>query len=288
MANKDRKKEKDKSQSISKMPPTKQELQVVEQLCLIDDVFFEAFMSDLEAAQELIQILLDDSALIVEQSQMQKSIKNLIGRSVRLDALCLLGNGKYCNVEVQRSDNDDHLKRIRYNSSLIATSTTKTGAFFKDIVDTIIIFISEFDLFKRGLTTYHIDSVVREIGEKVDDGVQILCINTENKDNTIISELMDEFKKPDFSNPKFPKMSKRMAYMKHDEGGLKEVCELMEKYSENIAREREIKATIITSLRFKADKTTILDILKETYSLNDKEAERYYNMYKNFDFRRVK
>ena len=40
----------------------------------------------------------------------QASIKNLNGKSVVLDVLCRDNDGKYCNVEVQKADDDDHQK----------------------------------------------------------------------------------------------------------------------------------------------------------------------------------
>ena len=50
---------------------------------------------------------------VYKRQIVQSSERNLYGRSVRLDALCILGNGKKCNVEVQRSNKDHHLKRVR-------------------------------------------------------------------------------------------------------------------------------------------------------------------------------
>ena len=46
---------------------------------------------------------------------------------VRLDALCLLGNGVRCNVEVQRSDNDDHPKFPILSKAVKYLKTTEGG-----------------------------------------------------------------------------------------------------------------------------------------------------------------
>ncbi|MCI8428048.1 MAG: hypothetical protein HFJ03_11075, partial [Lachnospira sp.] len=72
----------------------------------IDDVLFEVLASDKDFCQEILRVILEDEALIVEEVEVQKEEKNLVGRSVRLDALCILGDGTLCNVEVQRSNND--------------------------------------------------------------------------------------------------------------------------------------------------------------------------------------
>ena len=46
----------------------------------------------------MLRIILEDEKLIVKDVIVQSSKRNLYGRSVRLDALCILGNGKKCNV----------------------------------------------------------------------------------------------------------------------------------------------------------------------------------------------
>lgn len=50
---------------------------------------------------------------VVISSIPQHDERNIFGRSVRLDVLCILGDGRKCNIEVQRSDKDDHLRRSR-------------------------------------------------------------------------------------------------------------------------------------------------------------------------------
>ena len=66
-----------------------------------------------------LRTILEDDSLVVTSVITQSDERNLYGRSVRLDALCTLGNGTKVNVEVQRSDNDNHLKRARFNASSI-------------------------------------------------------------------------------------------------------------------------------------------------------------------------
>lgn len=71
-------------------------------------MFFEV-LANKPVCQEMLRTILEDEELIVQDVITQNSEKNLYGRSVRLDALCTLGNGEKCNIEIQRSDNDDHL-----------------------------------------------------------------------------------------------------------------------------------------------------------------------------------
>ena len=92
----------------------------------IDDTFFEVLADDIGVCQEMLRIILEDEKLIVKDVIVQSSERNLYGRSVRLDALCILGNGKKCNVEVQRSNKDHHLKRVRFNAS-VTVEAVSTG-----------------------------------------------------------------------------------------------------------------------------------------------------------------
>lgn len=93
----------------------KEKLEKVRDLRPIDDVFFEVLAANPAVCQEILRVIMEDNLLVVSDVIVQASEQNIYGRSVRLDALCTLGNGTKCNIEVQRSDNDDHLKRVRYN-----------------------------------------------------------------------------------------------------------------------------------------------------------------------------
>lgn len=48
---------------------------------------------------------------------------------------------------------------------------TDPGIKFRDIPDVTMVYISEFVLFGEGYTTYHVDRILRETGETVDNGM---------------------------------------------------------------------------------------------------------------------
>ena len=73
------------------------------------------------------------------------------------------------------------------------------------------------------------------VQEKVDDGLERVFVNTVVKDGTTISEYMDCFLQKEIDNEKFPKLTNRVHYLKHEVGGVNEVCEIMRKYSEEVA-----------------------------------------------------
>lgn len=47
-------------------------------------------------------------------------MRNIFGCSVTVDVLCTDSDGSYYNIEMQKGDNDDHQKRVRYDGSCIA------------------------------------------------------------------------------------------------------------------------------------------------------------------------
>lgn len=159
----------------------------------------------------------------------KESERNLFGRSVRLDALCTLGNGTKCNIEVQRADNDNHVRRARFNASNITVKYSNPGDRFEDVIELYIVYISEFDVLKKGKTVYHIDKVIRETGTTVDDGLHEIFVNTAVDDGSDISKLMSCFVKKEVHNPKFPKLSEEVTRLKTTEGGIETMCAVIER-----------------------------------------------------------
>lgn len=240
----------------------------VQEFRLIDDVFFEVFAKDIPACQEILRTILQDEKLVVHDVVVQSSEKNLYGRSVRLDALCTLKNGTKCNIEVQRSNNDNHLKRARLNASVITARTSEQGERFKDVLELYIIYISEFDFLKGGLTTYHIDKVVRENGMVVDDGLHEIFVNTVIKDGSPISELMTCFEEKNINSSEFPAVTRRFKELKSERGAAA-VCDVMEKYLDEARRTERIKA-IQNMLEMGISSEKIL----EKYSLEEFQSAR--------------
>ena len=178
---------------------------------------------------------MEDPKLLVEDVIVQSSERNLYGRSVRLDALCVFGDGKRVNIEVQRSDSDDHLKRVRYNGASITVHESAAGDDFSKIPDVYVVYISEFDFLKEGKTIYHVDKVLRETGTVIDDGAHAIFVNTVVDDGSDIADLMSCFTKKQVNNPKFPELSGEVTRLKDTEGSASAVCKVMQHY-ETIAR----------------------------------------------------
>lgn len=168
-----------------------------------------------------------------------------------------------CNVEVQQSDNDDHVRRVRYNASSIAVKDSQKNEKFEQIEDIIVVYISQFDIFKANRVLYHVDSTNRETGQRIEDGLYRVFVNTEVKDGTTISEYMECFLKKEVNNSKFPEFTDRMNVLKHEERGLDAVCEVMEKYEQKAIAKANVDAIKFMITTLNASKEQILQQYSE-------------------------
>lgn len=198
----------------------------------IDDTFFEKIAEDPEVCEELLQVILEEPKLKVLEVIPQKSVKNLQGRSVRLDALCKRGNGCFSNIEVHRARDEHPLKHVRYNASCITANIVDPGEEFENVPDVSVVYISEFDVFDLKRTIYHVEPTIIETNRSVDNGLHEVYVNTEIDDGSKISELMQCFLQTDVNNKKFPKLSRRVYYFKHNEEGIKDMCAISEEFRE--------------------------------------------------------
>ena len=247
----------------------------------IDDVFFEALASNKKVCEEILRTIIGDSALTVIEVVPQSSEKNFYGRSVRLDALCTLGTGEKVNIEVQRSDNDDHFKRVRFNEASITVKESNEGDDFKDIIDLYVVYISEFDFIKGGKTLYHVDKVIRETGEVVEDGVKEIYVNTVVDDGTDVADLMSCFTKKMVDNPKFPEFTAEVKRLKDTEGGAKSMSELMQRYMDEAREEgraegeaRGLRAMIETLSCFVKAPSEILSLVQNNEAYRNVTLEQ--------------
>ena len=211
---------------------------------------------------------MEDDKLVVNDVITQNSERNIYGRSVRLDALCTLGTGEKCNIEVQRSDNDDHLRRARFNASVITAINSDPGTKFENVKDVCIVYISQFDVFKQGRTIYHVDKMIRETGTYVDNGLREIFVNTAVNDGSDISELMACFLAEKVDNPKFPELSSEVKRLKETEGGLDVMCDVMEKYNQEAVDKNERKR-----IKIMAEKGSDLKFIAEVFDKTVDEVE---------------
>ena len=93
-------------------------LQRIRGFRLLDDDFMtKCFEENIEATELVLGIVLNKPDIKVEKVQTQYSMKNIKGRSLRLDIYATDRENKKYNIEIQRADKGAGAKRARYNSS---------------------------------------------------------------------------------------------------------------------------------------------------------------------------
>lgn len=211
----------------------------------IDDVMFRVMAEEEVFCEEILKVILSDEKLTVLESISQYAGTNPQGRSVILDAKCVLGDGKKVNIEVQKADDDDHQRRVRYNGAILTTNLTDPGEKFKDVPNVCVVFISRFDIFNRGLPLYHVDRVIRETEETVENGFEEVYVNTKIKDGSEVSELMEVFVDDNVYNNKFPITSDRKRRYKETEEG----HQIMSDFAEIFRREGIAEGAALTLIK---------------------------------------
>ena len=212
---------------------------LIKQLNVIDDVFFHKIAEDKAVCEEILRIILQKPKLKVIDAQTQRFLRNIGAHSVILDLLCEDEDGARINVEMQKTDDDDHVKRVRFNSSNIDTTFTEKGLDYKDFPDIYVIFISKFDMFQERKTIYHAGIFLHETGTVINDGIHRIFVNCAVDDGSDIAELMQYFKNSTGKNNKFPKLSDRVYYFKESKEGADAMTQVVEEYANKKVLERD-------------------------------------------------
>ncbi|MBQ1348205.1 MAG: PD-(D/E)XK nuclease family transposase, partial [Aeriscardovia sp.] len=132
----------------------------------MDDVVFQKLGEDPLAIEEIISTILG-VPVKVKSAIPQYTVFNVGSRSVRLDNYseimveaelqeeCGLGEkGAIVDIEMQKSDDDDHEYRVYYNGASMIIDKTPPRENFKNLPRAIVIFISSFDVFHEGKVIY--------------------------------------------------------------------------------------------------------------------------------------
>ena len=214
-----------------------EDLRRIQSLRLFDDDFMNKVVEDNAGAEFLLQIILERTDLTVQKVHSQHNLKNLQGRSVRLDILATDEAGRVYNIEVQRSDKGAGAKRARYNSSLIDANITEPGDNYENLNETYVIFITEHDVLKAGRPIYHIDRMIQETNALFGDGSHILYVNAQIKDNTALGQLMHDFACTKAEEMHYPILAKRVRYFKEEQEGVATMSRIFEEIKREAAQE---------------------------------------------------
>ena len=246
----------------------------VKKLWPIDDVFFEKIIEDKGVCEEILRVILEDDKLEVLSVTPQSSLKNLYGRSVRLDVFARDSKGKPYDIEVQRTDKGAGAKRARYNSALMDADELLPGDDTEKLPETYVMFITENDIYKEGLALYKIDRYIN--GTKAfNDGAHIIYVNGQYRGNDPIGDLMHDFSCSKADDMKNSVLANRTRYLKEDTKGVSQMCKIMEDFAKEEITEAKMKLALENLEKGLISENQISAL----YSLTQKQVAKVLGVY---------
>ena len=205
-------------------------LQGVEKLTLLNDTFMKIALNDIEACQYVIRILMDDPAIEIVEVRSQYRISKLVSKDAVLDILAEDTQGRVYNLEIQRKTTLDHARRTRRYNAMVDAEYLEKGKEYSEMPEVYVIYISETDIWKTWMTESPVEKYLKGQLTEYNDGQHTIYINAAINDGSPKAALMQYFKTCDPDDMSQGALSRRVHYLKREEGGIEEMCE----YSERI------------------------------------------------------
>ena len=212
-------------------------MEKIQHFRLLDDEFLNACCNDnIECTQLILRTILRKPDLEVTSARTQVTLKNLHGRSLRLDVVSKDSTGTFQNIEVQRASKGANPRRARYHGGLLDANVVEPGKDFEKIPETFIVFVTEEDFFKAGLPVYEVEKKLKGTDISYDDGMHVVYVNGDYKGQDMIGDLMHDFSCSNPDDMIFQTLADRARYFKRDKGGIRQMSEIMENW---ISEEKE-------------------------------------------------
>lgn len=156
------------------------------QINLSDFALFLSVMKVKRAYEDVLSIILDEQDLRLKEVKVEEVVLNKSGRrAIRLDAWAQDIRERQFDMEMQNdAKGDDLRKRSRFYQGLIDTPALKSGkkTRYKNLPSTVIIFITEEDIFDRDIARYTFRERCEEIPDLLlEDGTSKIFLNMTSK-----------------------------------------------------------------------------------------------------------
>lgn len=208
--------------------------QIIDDMNLFDDDLMSmVFEGNKEATGLLLKIILkqDDIMVVSVVGQREFQSPAVDGRNIRLDIWAKDSVGKHYNVEVQKKPEGAHIRRARFNSSMIDSRMLKTGQDFSELQDSYMVFITQTDIFGHGIPIYTINRHFEEIDDWFDDGSHIIYVNGSYEGDDAVGKLLHDFGCSEPKDMFYSELANGVRHFK-EEGGRRGMSEAVEKYAD--------------------------------------------------------
>lgn len=224
-----REKLKDSADMQNRITDREQRVEEARKFNLLSNVFMSVALNDKPACQYVLRILTGIDDLVVKEVRGQYRISKIESHDAILDILAEDKAGRLYNMEIQRADTIDHARRTRFYNAMIDSEYLEKGKDYAELPEVYMIYISETDLWKAGYKTYLVEKYFENTNVKYEDGQHILYINAAIDDGSETAKLMKYFRKADPEDMAHGALSKRVHYLKREEGGYNEMCEVADR-----------------------------------------------------------
>lgn len=202
------------------------------QLTLLSDVFMSVALSDLKACQHVVRILTGNPEIMLVSVKTQYTISKIISHGARLDVLADDTDKTLYHLEIEGADVADHARRTRLYGALTDGEFLRKGKDYSELPERYLFYISRKDIWKGGCTVYEEEKSFRQTGQVYTDGAHLIYVNAEADDQSRIAKLMQYFRTADPLDDSEGELSKRVRFLKTEEGGIEIMCEIMERIRE--------------------------------------------------------
>ncbi|MCD7771579.1 MAG: Rpn family recombination-promoting nuclease/putative transposase [Oscillospiraceae bacterium] len=195
---------------------------------LFSDTLASIALEDISACQHVVRTILGRDDIEIKSVKSQYRLLNITSKDTILDAYAQDSAGRQINIEIQRRDTVDHARRIRYYGSMIDKSILDKGAYYDELPDVYIIYISETDIWNAGKTVYPVKKILGNTEISYDDGNHVIFVNAAIDDGSDTAKLMKYFETADPDDMSQGALSERIHYLKCEKGGNDEMCKAAE------------------------------------------------------------
>ncbi len=278
-----------------------------ENINLSDFALFLSVMKDKRAYQNTLSIIMDEPDIRIREVKVEQVILNKAGKkAIRLDAWAMTEDERLFNMEMENHSTKDNLpKRSRFYQGLMDSPILKSGkkTRYKQLPSTVIIFITQDDIFGRDLAKYTFVEKCLEIEDLcLEDGTKKIFLNMSSKNGSkeLIS-LLQYMKNTSLDNPEIIVKDERLVELDeivtevkcseewesvkmtiYDiafEKGLKDGQEkgMIEGLEKGL--EKGIKALVMDYIEDGFSQEKIVAKLQKIYQLDVQKAGEYYEKY---------
>ena len=213
-------------------------LEEAKKLNLMSDVMASVVFRDAAACQHVLRILTGDRDLEVREVRTQHRISRVTSHDAVLDVLVEDGMRRLYDLEVERPKTVDHPRRVRFYGAMMDGEFLEKGKTYAEMPAVCVIYLTQRDIWHMGAAVYRERRRLEPIGASgrkarrrtYDDGRHIIYVNAAVDDGSEVAKLMKYFMTADPDDMSQGDLSKRVRFLKCEEGGMEEMCEISEKW----------------------------------------------------------